>query len=657
MTSALTTSLMRALRRATLRSAAADLSHEFVDVILPMMPELAEPLMRALSGAGFGETFLLMHHAPLLAAHAYDLFVERVRAVQHLPARVETLAAGGAGVAPHARGPLRAQVMSAIAAIDDPGDRACALMAWAQHEPDDPDALWDEAFARLTRASVDDLRRAAALFGDAMRPAHRDALAAEMARRGDAATPDLLEAQASVSPPEVRPALWAESLRRAGAEAGSRALGLVGTAPYALLSPWIDAHLRELDPLDALWWLLRCAGDHMSPAQLDVAAQRARDVDEVTPEWTAEVFAELARRHPTRRDELITVALEALDELFDEEYEEDDPDGFFRGDLDVLRVEAALRVSAALDGDARRALQSRALDTLAAMDSGYEHHHELDAIHWDDHAPEIDPTLREEAARVVVAMRHRPSALRALGMLVAAWPDDLRHLALLGLPRLADGGAPEGLPLALDALARGDVGPAPMRAQPRLLDDPSSRDVEHLEVLRGVVLGRSDPSERFVIALGSLSAHGARRAAAWLLGRDPSWSDHPTIRALIDLPTLQRTTEREDLIARMLRPASDQSERPYAAHLPIDAEQLARWLLTVCVDEDPVWAPRLAEFFDKNYWSLESLLPAIAHLAPVLRRLGGVESVRAVTAALRDPAPTLDFARPWANVGVGGFDA
>lgn len=667
----LSTSLARALDRARILSAAEDLPREYLNVLLPMMPELSEPLLRALAGTGYGEVFLLLDHPARLCAHAPDLFVERALATPYLPGPVETLCDGAAGLAPEALAALRARVMPRIEALEDDGDRGCALLSWSRHEPAGvADALVAEALTRLARAPIHHIRRAAARFGDTLAPRHRESLRAQLLAQDLDPTAEAIDALACVSPPEARPAMVAESLRRTAerdrVEAGRRALWRVDKAPYAVLRPYIEAHLRELDPTRDLYALVERAGPWLSTEMLELAEARGREANPTT-DRLVELLAVLARHHPTRRQALRDEVLAILEDILgDEEGYDIDLDAFDVIDedsLDAMRVDVALRSSAAFDGDTRRSLQRRALAVVGEMDSSYARQYDLDAIQWAEHAAQLDPALRDEAARAVVAMQHRPAALKALGELVAAWPPDARHLVLLGLARLADGAPRAGLADALDALERaGDAG----RGRPR--DDVAGRtddvaehpdDEPSFEAFRAHLEGdRVYDATLERVVLSALTPRAARRAAVFAAEGAPAWwRRRVALRALIDLPTLARTAARDAMIVQVLRPQPDALHRVLDAAPAREAATVAGWVLSVCGPGDPAWASHVAAYFDGNPWNLDDLLTVITAFAPVLRSLGGDEVVRALAAWLRDPPSAPEFARPWALAAVGGFDA
>src|SRR5690349_5449767 len=108
------TSVLEGWDRAVLASLAEDLGREFVDVLLPLIPEAAPELLDLVNGhEGYNELWLLDHHAPLLWRHARERFLARVGAVRPMISPVELFAAI-AREAPDELPELRAHAMAAL---------------------------------------------------------------------------------------------------------------------------------------------------------------------------------------------------------------------------------------------------------------------------------------------------------------------------------------------------------------------------------------------------------------------------------------------------------------------------------------------------------------------------------------------------------------
>ncbi len=453
-------SLSRAWSRALTVAGSDDLPREYVNVLLPLMPEVAADLLRAHRGSDFAEVFLLLDHAPLLGRHARDVLLARV-AELHLPlSPVEIVASAALGVPPDERGPFRERALALLATETRPDARLGALLAWAGAETADvAPRLIAEAFALLPLLAPFDVARVVRRFGADLDATSRAALFAHVdSMLGPESDPDFIMTCCPIAPADRQLALAQQAIERAAARKDGRfistALAAEKFVGFAPLSSWFERHLRELDSLRDLDFLLHKVGDRLPPPLLDLAEQRARSMQEGAGD-EAETLAALSRCHVARREALLAelrplVARVVGDPLAGHtmqageycEYE----------NLDVLRAAVAMSVSAAFEGDERRSLQRRALAIVERTESGFEQHHELDDLPWDQLGACLDPTLYAEAARVALALGHRPSALKALGQLVSALPESAQHLALLGMARLADGAAPEGLTRALAAL-------------------------------------------------------------------------------------------------------------------------------------------------------------------------------------------------------------
>ncbi len=658
-------SLTRAWGRAVALSASDDLPREYANVLLPLMPEMAGDLLRAHEGSRYyAEGFLMREHAPLLGRYARDLFLERIFAV-HLPCSpVEIVAKAALGVAPEARGPFRERALPAIERDTDPASRVAAMLAWRKAEPDDVAArITAEALALLPSVPSTWLPRIVRMFKNEL---SKDDAAALLARLDTVApeevSAEMLLARCELSPPKLRAAVANEavalSARKGAKDYFITALGAVRLAGFAALRPWFERYLGELRSLRDLSFLLSQVGDRFDDDLLDFAESRYRSFKEET--WRhATSLAELSLHHAARRKALRAeldglVARAIGDPVLGHRM---GPGEYYRYDnMDAIRAFAAMKVSEAYEGEARRDLQRRALALVERSDTGVDHHFDWEGPFWKDFGAALDPSLRAEAARVALAIRHRPTALAALGQMVSAFPEASRHLALLGLSRLADGASPERLPRALSALdeaARLPRVAPPQRTSADLAAVAwTDRDETSLARFRAVI----EKDRWFSVgdALGFaalLTPAAARRAVAIALSAQVESRRHDLIEGLSDHEALRGTVEREALIAALL--VSEHRDTPLRHRINVIAERLA----SVCAEGDVTWAERVAAFIDGHAWDTEAFLGCVEALAPILKRLGGSECVRALSATLRDPLPTADVAQPWAHAPIGGFDA
>jgi hypothetical protein len=147
-----------------------------------------------------------------------------------------------------------------------------------------------------------------------------------------------------------------------------------------------------------------------------------------------------------------------------------------------------------------------------------------------------------------------------------------------------------------------------------------------------------------------LTPAAATRATALVLGVTSSHSRIHAIMAVVAAPQAGKR-EREELLTAVLHYLG--TDR----HQTFDAAELASAIGDVCVDRDPIWADRLADFFDAQTPEREPFLAVVEAFAPLLRRLGGPDLAAALTVKLRAPLPIPEFARPWAAAARGSFDA
>jgi hypothetical protein len=266
---------------------------------------------------------------------------------------------------------------------------------------------------------------------------------------------------------------------------------------------------------------------------------------------------------------------------------------------------------------------------------------------WDDFGEVLDPALREEAVLAALGRGHRPTALKALGRMVARFPASERHLALHGLSRLADNTPEEALSRVLAALSRkrpqraanppSAVGRKKRKRAPQLTpaDKRSFRPLEKVLTSREYL-----QVERLEPLAKRLTSAAAARAADVVREIEAPWRQLPAMMALASAPKLG-TADREDLVAKALE------LNGYELSDGRDARRLAKVLKPVCHGE--AWAERLAAFFDAWRGERGPFLEIVEAFAPLLFRLGGSELCAAVAEKLGAPLPVPEFARPWTN--------
>ncbi len=666
--SRLHTSLLAGWDRAVLTSLAEDLGHEFVALVLPLLPEAAPEFARLLAGhQGYNELWLLLEHAPLLWRHARAELVARLDAGVPMLNLVELLADIAREAPPHEREELRARAMAALSQEQNPRDRGRALLDWAPLEaPDRSAAMIAEALDIVRSASPAIAGAIVRGFADRFDTAQRAELRA-VAQRPDAAAhgADLLFTLACVGPSDealadARAALE-QCARTRPNDIQYTICALLDVVPFDVLRPWVEAWLRTIDDRRGLCFAAHQLAPRAPPAILDHLVELADALD--VEIWArAEILADVAGHHPTRGEELRLQVREAIEQVVGDATlghrmaPEDVPQG---ADPIVLQAQAIARAGAVLGRDARE-LQRLVLSRIAEMPSDFDDRHDLDAITWDELGATLDPALRAEAVRTVLSLRHRPSALTALGRMAAQFPAEARHLALDGLSRLADATPPAAMERALQALSRARTDQAappatlPGKGHGRggdTLSEWTGADERSLSALTqflssGAYL-RPDPLRELAHAL---TPAAATRATALVLGMTSPYDRLKAVMALESAPRLGKR-EREELLTAAL--ALIGTER----FMSFDAPELSRAISEVCANGDATWADRVAGFFDAQRLERESYLALVEAFAPLLRRLGGPELITALTSKLRAPLPTPEFARPWALAARGTFDA
>jgi hypothetical protein len=292
------------------------------------------------------------------------------------------------------------------------------------------------------------------------------------------------------------------------------------------------------------------------------------------------------------------------------------------------------------------------------MPSDFDDRYDLDGIPWDELGTTLDPEVRAEAVRTALSLRHRPTALKALGQMVAQFPAEARHLGLDGLSRLADATPPEAMERALQALARArtdKTAQAPPGTSRGSVGDTfaswtSADERSLLPLTKLLTSGAYLLFDRVQEIAHALTPAAAMRATALVLGVTSSYERLSAMMALASAPRLAKH-EREELLAGALVLIA--TERT----LTFDAHELARTICEVCAEGDATWADRVAGFFDAQRPEREAYLDLVEAFAPLLRRLGGPELITALTSKLHAPLPTPEFARPWALAARGTFDA
>ena len=647
-------------------SLAEDLGHELVALVLPLLPEAAPELLRLLAGhQGYNELWLLHKHAPLLWRHARAGFIERMDAVLPMASPVELLADVAREAPSHELEEIRALAMAALAREQEPMRRGRALLDWAPLEaPDRRAAMIAEAMDIIRAASPGVVSAIVGKCADRFDAAQRAELRA-IAQRPDAATygATILVTLACAAPPDEAVADARAALEhRAGTapdEVRYIVCALLDVAPFAVLRPWVEAWLHAIDDRRSLCFAAHELAPRSPPEILELLIERA---DAIGVElWArAEILADVAGHHPTRGEALREQVREAMARVVGDATlghgmePEDVPDG---ANPVVLQAQASARAGAVLGRDAA-AFQRCVLARIAEMPSDFDDRYGLDALPWDELGTTLDPDVRAEAVRAALSLRHRPSALKALGRMAAQFPAEARHLGLDGLSRLADATPPAAMARALGALSRAQTDKA-ARA-PALTGKGLSGDT---------FAGWTGADERSLLPLSRLLTSGAyllfdhvrelaqaltpaaaTRAVALVLAVTSSYERLPAMMALASAPRLAKHEREEVLAGALVLIASERT-------LTFDAAALARAISEVCADGDAVWAERVAAFFDAQRPEREEYLNLVEAFAPLLRRLGGPELITALISRLRAPLPTPEFARPWALAARGTFDA
>lgn len=673
-TAVLLTALRATVARAMAVSGADDLPREYVNVLLPLMPELAGDLLLAMREGDYGEGYLMRDHAPLLACHARAAFLSRLTELRLPVSPVEVLADAAAGLAPGERGELRALAQSLLDGGRFDDFRLRARLAWARLEAgEERERLVDDAIALLRDASPYTVCRAVHGFLDVFGPRQREALRAIVDRLPRAGLPgdDALRARLALAAPGEAPGLvrqiMARAVRRATPALGylTAATSLLGKVDLALLLPWFERRLREIRERPSyqgsrdLRWLLREAGALLPEGLLADAEACFRGLSP-SIETRVETLAMLARHLPARRAALRgELAAEVERVVGDPSRRADLTDEEERNyfNVDALRAGVAFLACEHFDGEARASLLRRGLALVERTPTGVEHRYDFDHLAWDRVGRAADGAMFDEAVRVALSIRFRPAALKALGELVAAAPEGRRHAALLGLARLAEETPPEGRAAAVAALERALLlGPGepthPTRADRAA--EPTAPDDDAL-VAAFAELNKVDDgtrTRRLEQMLDAMSPAQARRAAEHLLAEPRGYLQRNLALRLAGHDVLHGTSERAGLLAAYLR------ERPgLCPPYRGEVRDLTAALLSLCPAGDAAWAARLAPWFAGCAWDTEELLGVLEVTAPLLLRLGGRRLARELLPLLTAPTPAAAFARPWAAAALGAFDA
>ena len=666
--SRLHTSLLCGWDRAVFRSLAEDLGHEFVDVVLPLLPEAAPELARLLKDhEGYHELWLLRNHAALMWRHARAELTARLDAVLPMLSPVELLASIAAEAPPHELEEVRALALAALAKEQDPMRRGRALLEWAPFEaPDRRAAMIAKALDLAVAGSPDcvyaivgpfierfDAAQRATLRAIAQRPdaAKHGASILVMLARAEPREEALADARAALesrddaAPRELRSTIWA----------------LLDVVPFEVLQPSTEAWIDTIDTRRDLCVATRALAPRASVEILDRLLERADEID-VELWGRAQILAEVARYHPTRGEALREQVRKAMTRMIGDATlghgmtPADVPEG---ADPISLQAHALAFVSPALGGDACE-LQRLVLGRIAEMPSDFEDCRVLDGLMWRELGEALDPTLRAEAVRAALSLRHRPSALKAVGEMVASFPAESQHLVLDGLSRLADATPPEAMNRALEALslAQREV-PAAAKARPTrglgkggdTFSGWTSADGRSLAPLAKFLASATYLPEGTLRELVQpLTPAAAARAVGLVLALTSSYDRVHAIMALVSAPRIGKP-QREELLSAML--ALGVNDRTAA----FDAAEVARAIGELCEIGDAAWAERLAAFFDAQRPEREAFLAQIEAFAPLLRRLGGPDMIAALIGKLKAPLPVPEFARPWAAAARGTFDA
>jgi hypothetical protein len=666
--SRLHTSLLSGWDRAVMTSLAEDLGREFVGLVLPLLPEAAPELVRLLAGhQGYNELWLLRNHAPLLWRHARAELVARLDAVLPMLSPVELLANIAREAPPHEREELRALALAALAREQDPMRRGRALLDWAPFEaPDGRAAMIEEALEIIRSAPPAIGCSIVGRFADRFDAAQRRELRAvaqlpEAEKHGGS----LLLSLALAAPPDevLTDARGALEHRESAKpkDAWPTVCALLDVVPFEVLRPWVEAWLESIETRRDLCFAAHELAPHAPSAILDRLVERA---DEIGAElWgRVQILADVAVYHPTRGPALRREVRRAIVRIVGDATlghrmaPEDMPEG---ANPIVLQAHAIARVSGALGADAA-ALQRIVLSRIAEMPSDFDDRYHLDGIRWDELGAVLDPAVRAEAVGAALSLRHRPSALKALGQMVAQFPAEARHLGLDGLSRLADATPPEAMDRALQALSRARTERAAITRKSEgkglgrggdTFSGWTGADERSLSPLTTFLAsGKYTSSDTLRELAQALTPAAAKRATAIVLGMTSTYDRLKAIMALVSAPRIGKP-EREALLTAMLTLIVS------ARTTIFDAAELAQAISAVCVDGDAVWAERVAAFFEAQRPEREAFLALVEAFAPLLRRLGGVELLDALMTKLGAPLPVPEFARPWALAARGTFDA
>lgn len=658
------TSVLAGYSRAVLASLAQDLGHEFVAVILPLLPEAAPELLQLLAGhRGYNELWLLREHAALLWRHARAGFVERASAVLPMLSPVELFADAARAAPEEERAELRALVMAALAREEDPVRRGRALLDWAPLEPADGGAaMIAEALDVVRAAPIAVVAAIVGRFVDRFDAAQRAAV------RALADRPDAGRHAAEIRMALARGALPDEAIADVRAALEQRAredpenvqftiYAALEVVPFEVLRPWVDSWLDRIGTRRDLCFAARRLAPHAPAGVLDRLLALA---DSVGVElWArAEILGDVARRHPARRDALRGELRRVLARVVGDETlghhmsPEDVPEG---ARLVVLQAHAVARGSDLLAAGEARGLQRRILDRIAEMPSDFEDRYDLGHVPWGDLGEALDPGLRADAVQIALALRYRPAALKALGEMVARFPEEARHLALHGLSRLAEATPPAALQRALDGLERARSerrAPAPVRPARGAPKRRTRIDGLYLEAFEAYVTsGKYLWPDQLAELARPLARAVAARAVEIAAGVASATHRFSALFALAGAPGLAGTPEREAALAGALHAIV--SDR----FVPFDAREVARMLLEVSAEGDEVWIEHVAVLFEARAIEREPYLDLVEAFAPLLLRLGGEALVTELAALLRAPAPTPEFARPWTHAARVSFDA
>jgi hypothetical protein len=666
--SRLQTSLLSGWDRAVLASLAEDLGHEFVDLVLPLLPEAAPELVRLLAGhQGYNELWLLRNHAALLWRHARVELLARLDVALPMLSPVELLARIAREAPPHELDEIRALALAALAQEREPMQRGQALLDWAPFEaPDRGAAMIAEALDLVRVASPGIASAIVVRHAARFNAAQRDELRA-IAHRPDMAThgSSILLSLALGAPPDealadARAALELAAIARP-TDVRYLVSALLDVVPFELLRPWVEAWIAAIETRRDLCFAARRLAPHAPIAILDLLLAHADTID-VELWGRVQILADVARYHPTKGEALREEVHRGMTRMIGDATlghgikPADMPAG---ANLIALQAHAIGRTSSALGRDAPE-LQRCVLARIAEMPSDFEDRRVLEGLLWDDLGAALDPAVRADAVRAALSLRHRPSALKALGQMVAQFPPEARHLGLDGLSRLADASPPEAMKRALQALARARTDRT-AHAKPR----PGTKHGQGGDTLSGWTAA----DERSLAPLAALLSSGdylyadrlnelarqltpaaATRATALVLAVTSSFDRINAMMAVVGAPQAGKR-EREELLTAVLQQIG--TDR----HQTFDPAELARAIGDVCADGDPIWADRLADFFDAQTPEREPFLAVVEAFAPLLRRLGGSDLAEALAVKLRAPLPIPEFARPWAAAARGTFDA